>query len=228
MCVREREENIVDTRHFFHFFPNSNSSNFPRVSFARRKKAMPAVSVTREQALAATGCTKLSEALVARSPFPSVDALVDTMNSIWSGGGGGGGGVGGKFRNSFNPLSDVVVGVPDWLEAFASHPRIGSKSDLEKASAKEQREASAQNKRGAVPRSTSASASAASTLSTLPTLSHAASSAREQAGASSAGAETRAALAEWNELYQQKFGHIYIVCASGRSGEDMLEDLKRR
>ena len=59
-------------------------------------------------------------------------------------------------------------------------------------------------------------------------LSHAAAAAAEQAGAASAGRRTLEELARWNLLYERRFGHIFIVCASGKSGEEMLANLKRR
>lgn len=53
-------------------------------------------------------------------------------------------------------------------------------------------------------------------------------SAGEQAGVSAAAEATRKALAEGNEAYEARFGHIYIVCASGRSAEEMLGLLTQR
>jgi OHCU decarboxylase len=53
-------------------------------------------------------------------------------------------------------------------------------------------------------------------------------SADEQRGASVAGAETRQALAEGNREYERKFGHIYLVCATGKSAEEMLALLRAR
>ena len=35
-------------------------------------------------------------------------------------------------------------------------------------------------------------------------------------------------LAEANAAYEARFGHIYLVCAAGRGGEDLLADLARR
>jgi OHCU decarboxylase len=52
--------------------------------------------------------------------------------------------------------------------------------------------------------------------------------AEEQAGALSASEATRAALAEANRLYEERFGRIYIVCASGKSAEEMLDLCRRR
>ncbi len=47
-------------------------------------------------------------------------------------------------------------------------------------------------------------------------------SAQEQSGTRTAAAETMLALADANRRYEEKFGHIYIVCATGRSADDML------
>jgi allantoicase len=44
----------------------------------------------------------------------------------------------------------------------------------------------------------------------------------EQAQAAAASSETLAELAEINRRYEERFGHIYIVCATGRSAEEML------
>ncbi len=40
--------------------------------------------------------------------------------------------------------------------------------------------------------------------------------------------DTQAALAAANREYEQKFGRIFIVCASGKSAEEMLEILRTR
>jgi OHCU decarboxylase len=45
----------------------------------------------------------------------------------------------------------------------------------------------------------------------------------EQSGIAEAADRTREELAEANRLYAQKFGFIFIVCASGKSAEELLE-----
>jgi 2-oxo-4-hydroxy-4-carboxy-5-ureidoimidazoline decarboxylase len=52
--------------------------------------------------------------------------------------------------------------------------------------------------------------------------------AREQAGVEGAGETTLLALAEGNRQYEARFGHIFIVCASGKSAEEMLTLLQAR
>ncbi|WP_406233809.1 2-oxo-4-hydroxy-4-carboxy-5-ureidoimidazoline decarboxylase [Nocardia sp. NBC_01009] len=55
-----------------------------------------------------------------------------------------------------------------------------------------------------------------------------AASAREQAAVATAADSIRAALAEGNRAYEQRFGHIYLVCATGKSGAELLELLHAR
>jgi 2-oxo-4-hydroxy-4-carboxy-5-ureidoimidazoline decarboxylase len=81
----------------------------------------------------------------------------------------------------------------DWLEAFASHPKIGA------------REAQGPE--------------------------HAATarwSAGEQSGTERAGPDVLEDLAELNRRYEARFGFIFIVCATGKSAEEMLAILKQR
>lgn len=51
---------------------------------------------------------------------------------------------------------------------------------------------------------------------------------QEQAGTESAGETTREKLADYNRAYEKKFGYIYIVCATGKSAEEMLAICKDR
>jgi OHCU decarboxylase len=53
-------------------------------------------------------------------------------------------------------------------------------------------------------------------------------SADEQRGVSAAAADARQALAEGNRQYERRFGHIYLVCATGKSAEEMLALLRER
>ena len=50
----------------------------------------------------------------------------------------------------------------------------------------------------------------------------------EQSGVTAASKETIEALAESNRLYEEKFGYIFIVCATGKSAGEMLEMLQAR
>jgi 2-oxo-4-hydroxy-4-carboxy-5-ureidoimidazoline decarboxylase len=51
---------------------------------------------------------------------------------------------------------------------------------------------------------------------------------REQAAVAHAGDDVRAELFRKNLEYEQKFGYLYLVCASGRSGEELLSVLTDR
>ncbi len=50
----------------------------------------------------------------------------------------------------------------------------------------------------------------------------------EQAGASGASGRVLDELAVANQSYQDRFGHIFIVCATGKSADEMLAALRVR
>jgi allantoicase len=87
----------------------------------------------------------------------------------------------------------------DWLEAFRSHPKIG------------------ENKRKV---SNESKKSGDDTSDRWPE--------QEQAGVRHAKQETIDSLVELNSQYETKFGYIFIVCATGKSSEEMLAILKDR
>jgi 2-oxo-4-hydroxy-4-carboxy-5-ureidoimidazoline decarboxylase len=51
---------------------------------------------------------------------------------------------------------------------------------------------------------------------------------REQAGVASASDEVLDALAEGNADYERRFGFIFIICATGKTAEEMLGLLRSR
>ena len=51
---------------------------------------------------------------------------------------------------------------------------------------------------------------------------------KEQSGIQGAGEHILKDLEESNRLYEEKFGYIFIVCATGKSAEEMLILLKVR
>ena len=53
-------------------------------------------------------------------------------------------------------------------------------------------------------------------------------SAAEQSGAASADDAVRQALADGNLAYEERFGHVFLICATGLSGQDMLDQLRAR
>jgi 2-oxo-4-hydroxy-4-carboxy-5-ureidoimidazoline decarboxylase len=53
-------------------------------------------------------------------------------------------------------------------------------------------------------------------------------SGEEQRKVGPASEDMKAALAEGNRAYEQRFKHIFIVCATGKSAPEILEILRRR
>ncbi|HEX4062143.1 MAG TPA: 2-oxo-4-hydroxy-4-carboxy-5-ureidoimidazoline decarboxylase [Streptosporangiaceae bacterium] len=50
----------------------------------------------------------------------------------------------------------------------------------------------------------------------------------EQAGAAAAPADVTAAIADGNRAYEDAFGHVFLICATGLSGEQVLAALRYR
>lgn len=116
------------------------------------------------------GSIKWARRMTSERPFTNSDQLVTLADRIWW---------------SLEPV--------DWLEAFASHPKIG-------------------DKKAARPTATEAQKWAA----------------QEQSGTENVSDETARLLADLNREYEEKFGYIYIVCATGKSSEEMLANLRER
>ncbi|MGY0070736.1 2-oxo-4-hydroxy-4-carboxy-5-ureidoimidazoline decarboxylase [Streptomyces sp. QTS137] len=53
-------------------------------------------------------------------------------------------------------------------------------------------------------------------------------SAREQGGMAFASDRLKAEMLELNLAYQEKFGHVFLVCATGRTGEQMRDAARER
>jgi 2-oxo-4-hydroxy-4-carboxy-5-ureidoimidazoline decarboxylase len=105
-----------------------------------------------------------------------------------------------NFAELFSAADDTWRSLDreDWLEAFASHPQIGEKTSEKQIEVEAGR--------------------------------HLASrwSAEEQSGAQQNSAQIDARLVEGNRAYRQRFGYIFIVCATGRTSSEMLAILERR
>jgi OHCU decarboxylase len=93
----------------------------------------------------------------------------------------------------------------EWRRAFTAHPRIGTGTDL---------------LNGSLHQSTT---EGPNLINLSPIWSR-----REQAGTKSASPETLANLADANREYEERFGHIFIVCASGKSAAEMLAEALAR
>ncbi|HWO31619.1 MAG TPA: 2-oxo-4-hydroxy-4-carboxy-5-ureidoimidazoline decarboxylase, partial [Candidatus Acidoferrum sp.] len=88
----------------------------------------------------------------------------------------------------------------DWMEAFQSHPRIGGS-----------RSSSAQSPQVLASRDQSVEWSS-----------------QEQGNVAGAETAVQIALADANREYEQRFNRVFIVCATGKSGPEILEILRRR
>ena len=53
-------------------------------------------------------------------------------------------------------------------------------------------------------------------------------SAQEQSQAQAAADDIKAAIAEGNKVYEARFGFIFIICASGKSADEVLNALNER
>ncbi|MER6673424.1 2-oxo-4-hydroxy-4-carboxy-5-ureidoimidazoline decarboxylase [Streptomyces sp. NPDC000983] len=53
-------------------------------------------------------------------------------------------------------------------------------------------------------------------------------SAREQRGMAGASDELKAEMLELNLAYQDRFGHVFLICATGLTGEQMRDAVKER
>ena len=61
-----------------------------------------------------------------------------------------------------------------------------------------------------------------------PAAGHSSWSRSEQSGVAGADQAVRAGLAAGNQAYEARFGHIYLVCAAGRSATELLAILQAR
>lgn len=55
-----------------------------------------------------------------------------------------------------------------------------------------------------------------------------ADSSREQAGVATASMDIKAELAVANRAYEERFGHVYLVCATGKDADELLAILRSR
>lgn len=53
-------------------------------------------------------------------------------------------------------------------------------------------------------------------------------SSREQRGMAGASEELKAEMLELNLAYQDKFGHVFLICATGATGEQMRDAMRNR
>lgn len=153
-----------------------------------------------ERFLACCGSRAWARAMAERRPYDDPESLMRAANEVWWG-----------------------LAPGDWLEAFAAHPRIGGKRDpVEdgRGEAPESRDA----RERAAPDGAAREAAAREGVATRS----ARWSEGEQAGARSAADGTLRALEEGNRRYEERFGHVFLIRAAGRSAGDMLSALTER
>jgi 2-oxo-4-hydroxy-4-carboxy-5-ureidoimidazoline decarboxylase len=131
--------------------------------------------------LACCGARRWARAMVAMRPIQNHEEVLAAADRTWA-----------------------TMEEPDWMEAFACHPRIGGGIGGGIGGSSGERKA--------------AHAGAQS----------AAWSAEEQSGAAQAALRVLEELARGNLEYEERFGFTYIVCATGKSAEEMLGLLNRR
>ena len=124
----------------------------------------------RNAMLACCGSKHWADAMVALRPIASVAALSEETDRVWS-----------------------TMQEPDWLEAFACHPRIGER----KVSMHAGEQSFAWSR-------------------------------AEQAQTNATSENVLAEIAAGNQEYEERFGFTYIVCATGKSADEMLAILQRR
>jgi 2-oxo-4-hydroxy-4-carboxy-5-ureidoimidazoline decarboxylase len=96
----------------------------------------------------------------------------------------------------------AALGEADLGEALAGHPRIGDRRVVDGPAARQAGGAGGREPAGW--------------------------SRQEQAGVVGADAGFRQALADGNIEYEQRFGHLYLACATGRSAAELLAFLRER
>ena len=121
--------------------------------------------------LACCGSRKWVELLLVERPFPNDRALAEAADRV---------------------AGELMP--DDWLEAIASHPRIGARVIGVHSQSRIASEWSSQ----------------------------------EQSGTSSASERTLSDLTQANISYEERFGHTFIVCATGKNSDEMLSLCRAR
>lgn len=105
-----------------------------------------------------------------------------------------------SLQRVYQLAADVWESLPeeDWLEAIAGHPRIGDKDALRKKFAAAARSGAKVWESG------------------------------EQSGVDEASEEVLSALKAGNDAYFEKNGFVFLICATGKSAEEMLGFLEQR
>ncbi|MEV6430643.1 2-oxo-4-hydroxy-4-carboxy-5-ureidoimidazoline decarboxylase [Nocardia sp. NPDC051463] len=112
------------------------------------------------------------------------------------------------YENSESLIAAAVTGVcelswPDVEEALSAHPRIGERAKVPAAVGVSSANAEKARREAHWSRS-------------------------EQSGAATADPAVLRELAAGNFAYEERFGHVFLIRATGRSAEEMLTELRKR
>jgi 2-oxo-4-hydroxy-4-carboxy-5-ureidoimidazoline decarboxylase len=147
-----------------------------------------------------------AQQMAAARPYPSADEAIRQSSAVVE-------------ALTVTDLTDALAGHPRIGErpgATDSHPRAGHPRIGERPGATDSHPRAGHPRIGERPGATDSHPRAADW------------SRREQSGVDAEDTTTRRALTEANRLYEQRFGHIYLVCAAGRSGTELLGVLRDR
>ncbi|AWS41994.1 2-oxo-4-hydroxy-4-carboxy-5-ureidoimidazoline decarboxylase [Streptosporangium sp. 'caverna'] len=125
-------------------------------------------------------------------------------------------------------VAEAAVRDLEWsgvLEALAAHPRIGESRTGGQASGSSP---GAVRASPADPGESSGGEGPATSREPGRSGRESGWSRQEQSGVGAAGREVLEELAEGNRAYEERFGHVYLVCATGLSAEEMLARLRER
>lgn len=168
-----------------------------------RLNALPARDAE-EELLGCCGSRGWAQRMAASRPFGSDVELAEEADRVW------------------RDLSET-----DWLEAFAAHPRIGDAgtdpADLPPPQPSQTTQMGTTTEMG-----TDLFNGSEQKIDLSPFSRSREWSRQEQATATSASPETLANLADANRAYEERFGRIFIVCASGKNAGEMLRLLESR
>jgi OHCU decarboxylase len=154
------------------------------------------------------GSIRWARLLAGKRPFASVAQVADEAERVWP-----------------------SLRAEDWLEAFAAHPRIGERGTEASAEAMPSGltpGVSEIKRRRYGPGASEEDSGEDSEEEKMTMAGTSDWSLSEQALVRSAGADVRDRLAAANREYEARFGYMFIVCAIGKSAEEMLALLERR
>ncbi|KAL2319344.1 hypothetical protein Fmac_028313 [Flemingia macrophylla] len=146
------------------------------------------------------GSTKFAKDMASAGPFGSLQHAVSVARDVW-------------FDN---------VDVNGWLQAFSAHPPIGQTHSPSVAS-----QASAQFLSYGISCLLPPFDNDVRNMSEFVVFIWWSKGEQSTALATATGSSLQE-LFEWNARYREKFGFVFLICASGRSTDEILAELKRR